>query len=111
MIGYLPVQLGSNGFVKIRDIEESAAYASIGGCVKSVEFIRAIDDKLVFVEAKTTFPNPDNPSAGNDERFQAEINYVCDKFIHSLNLYSSIRVGVNEETLADVNRLSSFCIF
>ena len=78
-------------------IESSSAYLNIGEGVKSVEFIRVMNDKLLFVEAKTTFPNPDNPSAENYERFQAEINDICDKFIHSLNLYSAIEVGVKEE--------------
>ena len=82
-------------------IEESEVYSKIGEGIKSVEFIRAVDDKLVFVEAKTTFPNPDNPSVENYKRFQAEISDVCDKFIHSLNLYSSIKAGVNEEVFDD----------
>jgi len=75
-------------------IEQSRLYASLGEDVRSVEFIRAKDDALLFVEAKTTFSNPEN----SEENFQTQINDICDKFIHSLNLYSSIKVGVNEET-------------
>lgn len=82
-------------------IEKSAIYTNIGEGIKSVEFIRAKEDKLLFVEAKTTLPNPDNPSAENYKRFQEEINDICDKFIHSLNLYASVIIGVNEETFAN----------
>jgi len=82
-------------------IEESTTYTNIGEGIKSVEFIRAKGDKLLFVEAKTTFPNPDNPSAENYIRFQEEITDICDKFIHSLNLYASVKIGVNEEAFAN----------
>ena len=81
-------------------IENSSIYVNIGKGIKSVEFIRAKEDKLLFVEAKTTFPNPDNPSAENYKRFQEEINNICDKFIHSLNIYASIKIGVNDEVFA-----------
>jgi len=82
-------------------IEKSGLYTNLGGGIRSVEFIRTKDEKLLFVEAKTTFPNPDNPSVENYEKFQAEINDICDKFVHSLNIYSSIKVGINEEPFAD----------
>ena len=81
-------------------IEASKVYANVGGGIKSVEFIRAKENKLLFVEAKTSFPNPDNPSLGNYTKFQEEINDICDKFIHSLNLYSSLKIGVNKEVFA-----------
>ena len=37
----------------------------------------------------------------NYKRFQEEINNICDKFIHSLNLFASIKIGVNEEIFAN----------
>jgi hypothetical protein len=82
-------------------IEESSLYKKIGDGVRSVELIRIKDNMLVFVEAKTTFPNPDNPSEENFARFQSEIYEVCEKFIHSLNLLSSVEVGVTEEKYPD----------
>jgi len=81
-------------------IEQSAVYKNIGECVKSVDFIRVKEDKLVFLEAKTSFPNPDNACAGSYEKFQNEIVDICDKFIHSLNLFSAIEVGAKEEIFA-----------
>jgi len=81
-------------------IERSRLYKSLGDGVRSVEFVRCIDDMLLFVEAKTTFPNPDNPSEENLARFQTEIEDICDKFIHSLNLFSSIKIGIAEDSFS-----------
>jgi hypothetical protein len=85
-------------------IEKSSAFACLGERIKSVEFIRAKDNKLWFVEAKSSFPNPNNPKPSpdkgdrtGDELFQEEIEDICDKFIQSLNLYSAVDVGVTED--------------
>ena len=77
-------------------IEKSNLYTDLGSGIKSVEFVRAKDNKLLFVEAKTTFPNPNNPSEENLKRFYSAIEEINDKFIHSLNLFSSVKVGVAE---------------
>ena len=80
-------------------IEKCLSYENIkSDGIKSVEFIRAKDDKLLFIEAKKTFPNPGNPAADNPTIFQSEIDKICDKFKHSLNLYSSIAVGAANES-------------
>jgi len=78
------------------EIEKSKIYKELGEGIKSVEFVRVIDDMLLFVEAKTTFPNPNNPSENEPNKFLDEVEDICDKFIHSLNLYLSIEVGVAE---------------
>ena len=82
-------------------IEKSALYGKLASKgVKSVEFVGVQDDKLLFVEARTTLPKPgDDPSAENPLRFQEEINDICDKFIHSIQLFSSVKIAVNEATL------------
>jgi len=77
-------------------IEEADVYKNIGEGIRSVEFIRAKNDMLLFVEAKTSFPNPNNPDTDNKARFQKEIDEIREKFIHSLNLFSSIELGVSE---------------
>jgi len=70
--------------------------------IKSVEFIRARDNSLIFVEAKTTFPKPyDDPDTEEHERFDNEVNNVCEKFVHSLNMYASVKVGVTETQLQE----------
>jgi hypothetical protein len=81
-------------------IEKSQAYQYLGTSVRTVEFIRRKDSNLLFVEAKTTFPNPNNPE--NPKRFEEEINRICDNYIHSLNLFSSIKVGVTDDVLPDI---------
>jgi len=75
-------------------IEKSEVYSNLGEGVKTVEFVRASGDNLLFVEARTTFPNPNNPDIGNSERFVTELRDISEKFIHSLNVFSAIKIGV-----------------
>jgi len=82
-------------------IEKSALYTSLGEGVKTVEYLRVKDGKLLFVEARKTFPNPDNPDAENLSRFREQIDEICEKFIHSLNLLSSVEVGVADWVYPD----------
>ena len=82
-------------------IEKSELYTNLGDGVKSIEFVRIKDSKLLFVEAKTTFPNPNNPNMANLARYQSEIEDIRDKFIHSLNLLSSVEVGVAKKELGE----------
>jgi len=46
-------------------IEKSPLYTNLGEGIKSVEFIRVKEDNLLFVEARSSFPDPNNPDAGN----------------------------------------------
>jgi len=75
-------------------IEKSDIYANIKESIKTVEFIRAKDNKLLFIEAKSSFPKSESSA-----EFQSEIDDIHNKFIHSLNLYASIVIGVNEQQL------------
>ncbi|GHV21613.1 hypothetical protein AGMMS49959_11040 [Planctomycetales bacterium] len=94
---------GMSGMRFIRDdafhIKISSAYRSVGEGIKSVEFIRKKDDALLFVEAKTSFANPQNPESM--DKFNSEINDICDKYLHSLNWLASVRMGVNRDKLPD----------
>jgi hypothetical protein len=81
-------------------IEKSAAYMALGDGIKSVEFVRRKDEKLLFVEAKSTFPNPDK----SEERFDGAADDIAAKFVHSLNLYASIVLDVYIE---DTSALSN----
>jgi hypothetical protein len=75
-------------------IEKSPFYTRLRGSVKSVEFVRAKGCKLMFVEAKSSFPKLNDTDDKKSTRFREEVEEMCDKFVHSLNLYSSIDVGV-----------------
>jgi len=90
-------------------IEKSPLYAELNAGknkIRTVEFIRYLnndyfEETLLFVEAKTTFPNPNNPLAENLERFDKAICEICKKFTHSLSVCSSILTGANNETSAE----------
>jgi len=101
MVNIIP----ESGMVFVADntfhIEESSLYTDIGEGVRTVEFIRVKNGHLLFVEAKTSFPNPDNSSPDNLVVFQSEIDEICEKFIHSLNLLSSVEVGVADDVYTD----------
>jgi hypothetical protein len=80
-------------------IEASTAYKGLGGGIKTVEFVRRKDNALMFVEAKKTFPNP----AYNGEQFETQSTEIADKFIHSLNLYAAIALGVQSDEISVTN--------
>jgi len=80
-------------------IEKSSLYSELGEGIKSVEFIRVKDGALLFLESKETFPNPKSAAKGNLKRFNTQSEDICDKFIHSLNLFSSVRVNVADYKL------------
>ena len=79
-------------------IETSGAYINLSDKgIRSVEFVRIINDRLLFVEAKASTAHPDS----SPEPYSKQINEINEKFIHSLNLLSSIKVGITEESLPD----------
>jgi hypothetical protein len=81
-------------------IEQSPLYQDIKAFgIGSVEFVREKDGELLFVEAKTSFPNPDSMRPGNDEIFRKAICAICHKFEHSLNLYSYVMSGIAYDEL------------
>ena len=72
-----------NGF----QIEKSKLHDKIGNGIKVVEFILINEpNKLNFIEAKASSPQP---REDNMERFDEFIGEITDKFIHSFNLYYS----------------------
>jgi hypothetical protein len=60
--------------------------------VRTVEFVRIIDNKYVFVEAKKSFAKSENTTD-----FNKNIKEITEKFIHSLYMLSSIELGINEK--------------
>lgn len=83
-------------------IEKSAVYTNLKKeQVKTVEFVRAKEGKLLFVEAKSSFPNPNISNTENLDEFQSQVEILCEKFIHSLNVYTSIAIGVNGQLPPD----------
>lgn len=83
------------------NIEKTSRYSDFGKGTRSVDFVRIKDNNLLFVEAKTTFTNPNNPDIDNINRFSKSIYEMCEKFIHSLNLFSSIHIGIRKDNCFD----------
>ena len=82
-------------------IEKSPVHESVkSNGIKVVEFIRVKENELIFVEAKTSLHNPEKGEKSG-EYFRQEVEEIRDKFIHSLNLFSSIKVGIRDAAFAD----------
>jgi hypothetical protein len=77
-------------------IEKSSAFAGVGRSVKTIEFIRKMGDTLWFVEAKPIFPDEEDKGKRGEW-----IRAICDKFLHSLNLYCAIKLEIVIDTLPD----------
>lgn len=72
------------------EIESSDLLKSLGQGIKTVEFITLQKkDNIIFLEAKTGCPNPDNKVKGGKEakKFHSFYNDIADKFIDSLQVY------------------------
>ena len=77
--------------VKLLTLKYNQAY--------TVEFVRVTENRLLFVEAKTSFANTNNPAEGNFVKFQSEIDQIYEKLMHSLNMYSSVKVGAADSNM------------
>ncbi|MDR1539555.1 MAG: hypothetical protein LBU32_16455 [Clostridiales bacterium] len=80
-----------NAFV----IEDAPVRLTCGEHIRSVEFIRRKGTDLIFIEAKSSFANP----ASSPAPYRTEVSEICEKFIHSLNILSAIKVGAVDEAL------------
>lgn len=72
-------------------IEKSSVYKSLGNKVKTCEFVARKGNSVVFVEAKSSFPNPAGPKG--KKGFDEAIHEIVDKFQCSQWLYSGILVN------------------
>lgn len=70
--------------------EKSQTYTKIKDHVKIADLI-VYDhgkNKVLIIEAKSSFPNPENPSS--TERFDEEVDFIHQKFVNGLTLTLSI---------------------
>ena len=80
-------------------IEDSGLHASFGEGIKTVEFILLQGrEKLLFVEAKTSCPNPFNKEESKEkaEKFEAYFAEIADKFIDSLQMLLNVALKRKE---------------
>lgn len=71
-------------------IESSNILKKFGQGIKTVEFVTLFrKDNIIFLEAKTGCPNPNNKEKGGEdaERFQLFYDDIADKYIDSLQVY------------------------
>lgn len=54
--------------------------------IKICEYIELKDDKIVFVEAKTSAPNPQSEVADAKAIFEEYINSICTKFVNAATM-------------------------
>ena len=87
------------GFIydNVFPIEEKGINVRLGEGIRTVEFIRCIKGKLVFVEARTTFAQTDGIDISDGTNLQKQTQEVVDKFIHSLNIYAAIKIGIIDD--------------
>ena len=77
------MKFGPFEYSHIFQIEKSKLYKNLHN-VRTVEFILENNNKLQFIEAKSSSPKP---VPDNLVRFEEFIDEISQKFLHSLNLY------------------------
>ncbi len=80
---------------KLYEIEKSKINLDIGKGIKTVEFIYLNGTDLLFVEAKATCPNPANKDSSDakNKKYEAYFSDIAEKFIDSVSLFASIKLG------------------
>lgn len=80
-------------------IEQSELYKNLGENVKIAEFIFRKADKLVFVEAKSSAPNP---KGDTPENFHTYINKITQKLNNSFALLLSAKLNIAKDSEKEV---------
>lgn len=73
--------------------------------VRCCEFILLRSNKLYFIEAKASYPNPQNAKSSDEKKAQylKDIQEITEKMRHSLNLYANILLNrYSQEGVSDV---------
>ena len=75
-------------------IEKSDLYKHLGAGIKTTEFVLRVNESepaILFVEAKTNAPNPDNKDDSDEKQRKFEEFYteVPEKFVDSLGIYTA----------------------
>jgi hypothetical protein len=71
--------------------------------IKTVEFIRIIKKKYIFVEAKMRLPKQED-----EKDFDEKMAQIAEKFIHSLCVFSSIKLNINENDVENYRMPKDF---
>lgn len=76
-------------------IEKSPLREILGKGLKSVEFITLKEQKVIFLEAKSSFPNPHNKTS--EEEFQKYYDDIGQKLIDSFKIFLPGIMGMWED--------------
>lgn len=82
-------------------IEQSDIYKRLGEGIKTVEFIYLLkEDRILFVEAKTSCPNVENRDSSEEKKkkYEEYFSDVTDKFIDSINMFATTVLGRNGQS-------------
>jgi len=75
-------------------IEKSKIHKDLDDCSKTVEFVLRFNaDKIYFIEAKSSSPQP-----GNEKDFNAFINEISGKIEHSMDIFFALIVERMKDT-------------
>lgn len=77
-------------------IEDSKIYKDLGSGIKTVEFIlKWKKNEILFLEAKTTYPNSANKNESMEkiQKFEEYYSEITEKFIDSLQVYLAAVMG------------------
>lgn len=75
-------------------IEKSSLYKNIGDKVQIAEFVLKKNGALIFIEAKSSVPNP---TGINPERFPEYIDEISAKLHNSLELLFSAKLNIAQD--------------
>ncbi len=83
-------------------IEKSQIYKALGDGIQIAEFILLLENKLIFIEAKSSSPQPSSLDNDKKKRFEEFIKEeIATKLINTFNLFLSANLNVIESDTAD----------
>lgn len=100
------MQFGEYSESQVLQIEKSEQYTRKLGNqgVRCCEFVLLRSNRLMFIEAKRSHPDPvsDATTAEKKEQYHKDVKAIAEKMRHSLELYASILLGKHsQEGLSD----------
>ncbi|ONI39514.1 hypothetical protein AN639_01590 [Candidatus Epulonipiscium fishelsonii] len=83
-------------------VEKSKIYKNLGDGVQIVEFILLLGSNLIFIEAKSSSPQPSSLEDNKKKRFEEFIKKeISPKFLNSFNLFLSANLSILESNATD----------
>lgn len=89
------IRFGEFDTDRLFEIEKACRNNKIGKGIKTVELIYLTERELIFLEAKSSCPNPANreESAEKNQKYEEFFSDVSEKYIDSINLFFASVLG------------------